>query len=350
MAINLTSKFSDKVAERFAKKSLTDASAGKDYDFSGVNSVKVYSVDAVPVGDYTRSGYNRFGDLVELGDTVQEMVMRMDKGFSFSVDAGNSAEQMNIKQVTKRLKTNWDERATPMIDRYRFEQWMNGAGLVVIESDKLSKSNIVEKIMNGSAAMSNELVPLANRTLYIKESVYILCKLASEIVGLEKAGNSAVVNGQVGTLDGMRTVRVPDAYFPVGVNFFIKYKNATVDPMKLKTMRVQKNPLGIDGDVGECRFMFDSFVLGTKANGLFVDVAAANAVANPVIAIASNAATVTCATQSATIMYTTDGTDPKTSPTAAAYSEAVELASGQTIKAYAYKAGLLNSGTTTVTN
>ena len=113
MAINLASKFSDKVAERFTQRSLTDAYAGKSYDFSGVKSIKIYSVDSVPVGDYTRSGSTRFGSLTELGDTVQEMTMTQDKSFTFSVDAGNDAEQLNIKQVTKRLRMNWDEQATP---------------------------------------------------------------------------------------------------------------------------------------------------------------------------------------------------------------------------------------------
>jgi hypothetical protein len=40
--------------------------------------------------------------------------------------------------------------------------------------------------------------------------------------------------------------------------------------MKLKTLRVQKNPPGIDGDVGECRFYHDSFVLDSKVNGLYL--------------------------------------------------------------------------------
>lgn len=244
MAINLATKFSDKVAERFTLRSLTDAYAGKGYDFSGVKSIKIYSVDSVPVGDYTRSGSTRFGTLTELGDTVQEMTMTQDKGFTFSVDAGNDAEQLNIKQVTKRLRMNWDEQATPLIDKYRFSKWMNGAGLVTAESADLTKANIVEKIMDGTAAMSNKLVPLTNRTLFIKESVYIKVKLASEIVGIDKLGAKSVGNGVVGELDGMKIVRVPDVYFPSGVNFFIKYKNATVDPMKLKTLRVQRDPVG----------------------------------------------------------------------------------------------------------
>ena len=348
MAINLTEKYSDKVAERFAQNSITDAHAGKDYDFSGVNSIKIYSVDAVPIVDYTRSGTSRFGTLTELGDTIQEMAMSQDKGFTFSVDNGNSAEQMNIKQVTKRLKVNWDEQATPLIDKYRFNKWVYGAGGVA--TGTLDNTNIVQAIMVGTAYLSNKLVPLANRTIFIRESAYINCKLATEIVGVEKMANESLSKGVVGEIDGMQVVRVPDSYLPTGVNFLIKYKNSTVDPMKLKMMRVQKGPMGVDGDVGECRFMHDAFVLGTKVNGLYVNSVAAVTVSNPTIAISSNAATVSCSTSGATISYTTDGTSPKTSPTAATYSAAVTLTAGQTIRAYASKSGLLTSGITDAVN
>lgn len=59
-----------------------------------------------------------------------------------------------------------------------------------------------------------------------------------------------------------------------------EYVQFAGDPRKLKTLRVQKNPMDLDGDAAECRFMHDPFVLGTKINGLYVDVAAATAQAD----------------------------------------------------------------------
>ena len=101
--------------------------------------------------------------------------------------------------------------------------------------------------------------------------------------------------------------------------------------------------MGIDGDVAECRFMHDAFVIGTKVNGLYVDVAAANVQATPTIAKSSSTWTITSSGATA-IKYTTDGTDPKTSSTAQTYSDALSgLASGTVIKAYATKTGALNS-------
>lgn len=350
MPINLTEETKKVVAERFSKKSITDAFCGHDYDFAGVKTIKVLSVDTVPIVDYTREGTARFGSLTELGDTYQELTMTQDKGFTFSIDEGNAAEQYNIKQAAKCLARNWDERATPLIDKYRFNKWAFGAGLSDAASAALTKSNIVENIMKGTSAMSNELVPFENRVVFIRESLYIAVKLSTEIAQLDKAGTSAVIRGVVGEIDGMKVVRVPDVYMPTGVNFMIKYKNCTVDPMKLKNMSVHKRPMGIDGDVGECRFLHDSFIKGTQVDGLYINAEASKIAANPTITISGSSATVASATSGATIKYTLDGTDPKTSPTVLTYSAAVTLASGQTIRAYAAKTGLINSGNSKAIN
>lgn len=267
--INLADKYSKKVAERFALSSITDAFAGKEYDFSGVKSVKVYSVDVVEMNDYTRSGTDRFGSLEELGDTVQEMAMTQDRSFTYSIDKGNAAQQFNVKAATTSLKRQIDEVVTPELDKYRLNAWANGAGLSGVAAS-ITKTNALETIFTAGMELSNALVPKRNRVLLIKESIYIHCKLADQVVGLERMGEKAVKDGSVGTLDGMKVVPVPDSYFPEGVNFIIKYKNATVDPVQLKTYRVLTEQRGIDGDVVEGRIIYDSFVLTAKAKGVYV--------------------------------------------------------------------------------
>lgn len=269
MAINLAEKYSQKVAERFALSSLTDAYAGKDYDLSGVKSIKIYSVDTVEMVDYDRSGTERFGSLTELGDTVQEMMMSKDRAFQFSIDAGNANQQFNIKQANKSLKRQIDEVVTPEIDKYRMDKWISGAGTTTVDG-ALTKSSVLEKIFTGSTALSNLLVPKTDRTLFIKESVYLQCKLADQVLGVDQLGKEALSNGCVGKLDKMNVVPVPDSYFPEGVNFFIKYKNATVDPVQLKTYRVLKDQMGIDGDVVQGRIIYDAFVLESRKNGIYV--------------------------------------------------------------------------------
>lgn len=267
--INLADKYSKKVAERFSLSSITDAYAGKDYEFSGVKSIKVYSIDTVAMGDYTRSGTDRFGNLEELGDTVQEMAMKKDRAFTYSIDKGNSAQQFNVKAATRSLKRQIDEVVTPELDKYRLNAWATGAGLNTVEAAP-TKTNILKAIMTGGMEMSNALVPKKNRTLFIRESLYLECKLADQVIGIDRLGETSVKDGSVGTLDGMKVVPAPDSYFPEGVNFLIKYKGATVDPVQLKTYRVLTEQRGIDGDVVEGRIIYDSFVLTTKAKGIYV--------------------------------------------------------------------------------
>lgn len=277
MAINLAEKYAKKVQERFSLGSLTDRYVGKDYDFDGVNKITIYKIDTVATTNYTRSGTARFGSLTELGDTVQTMTLTQDKAFTFSIDAGNKAQQFNIKQANACLKREIDEVITPEIDTYRMLKWTSGNGLstgfsVLSSNDGVvTKTNILEKIFEASAKMSDEKVPKVGRTLFIPELTFVKFKLSDVVTGSsDTLTTENVRRGYRGQIDGMDVVTVPSSIFPANINFFIKLKGATVDAMQLKNYRVHKNPMGVDGDVVEGRYIYDSFVLDTKAKGIYV--------------------------------------------------------------------------------
>lgn len=277
MAINLAQKYEKKVQERFSLGSLTDKYTGKDYTFDGVDTIKIYKIDTVPTTNYTRSGTTRFGSLTELGDTVQTMQLTQDKAFTFSIDAGNAAQQFNVKQANACLKREIDEVITPEIDAYRMLKWTSGNGLstgvTVLSSNDgtVTKTNILEKIFEGGAKMSDEKVPKNGRVLFIPELTFVKFKLSDVVTGSsDTLTTENVRRGYRGQIDGMDVVTVPSTIFPTGINFFIKLKGATVDAMQLKNYRVHKNPMGVDGDVVEGRYIYDSFVLDTKAKGIYV--------------------------------------------------------------------------------
>lgn len=279
MAINLASRYEKKVAERFSTRSKTDTHVGKDYEFSGVKSINVYSIDTVAMVDYTRSGTARFGTLTELGDTKQELTMKKDRAFTFSIDAGNVAEQpYNIKQANACLKRQIDEVVTPEIDKYRLNAWVTGntgttSTAVTVPSANdgaLTKANIVEKIFTANASMTDKNVPVEGRVLFISEMDFLKFKLSEQVTGTDGIAAQNLRRGYRGTIDGIDVVTVPSSYMPTNVNFILKHKSATVDPMKLKNLRIHKNPMGVDGDVVEGRILYDSFVLSTKKDGIFV--------------------------------------------------------------------------------
>lgn len=282
MAINLITEYQKKIAERFTLGSLTDEAAGHDYDFAGAKTIEVLSVDTVETVDYTRSGTARYGDVTELGDTKQTLTLAVDKGFTFSIDAGNASEQYNVKQANRCLKREWDEVCTPEIDAYRLSAWANGKGLssgksiLSASGETLTRENIVESIFTGSARMSDKKVPRKNRYLFIPELTFVKFQLADVVLGGGQLNKEAVEKGFRGTIDGMKVITVPSSLWPsltggsATLNFIIKYKGATVDPMKLKNLRVQKNPMGIDGDVVEGRYIYDSFVKDASCDGIFI--------------------------------------------------------------------------------
>ena len=282
MAINLITEYQKKIAERFTLGSLTDEAAGHDYDFAGAKTIEVLSVDTVETVDYTRSGTARYGDVTELGDTKQTLTLAVDKGFTFSIDAGNASEQYNVKQANRCLKREWDEVCTPEIDAYRLSAWANGKGLssgksvLSASGETLTRENIVESIFTGSAKMSDKKVPRKNRYLFIPELTFVRFQLADVVLGGGQLNKEAVEKGFRGTIDGMKVITVPSSLWPsltggsATLNFIIKYKGATVDPMKLKNLRVQKNPMGIDGDVVEGRYIYDSFVKDASCDGIFI--------------------------------------------------------------------------------
>lgn len=280
MAINLAEKYEKKVQERFALASKTDDHAGKEYEFTGVKTIKIYSIDTVPMVDYTRSGTARFGQLTELGDTLQEMTLTKDRAFTFSIDQGNKQEQFNIKQANAALKRQIDEVLTPELDKYRIKAWATGNGLsdgfsIMTSTDgELDKANILEAIFMASAKMNEEKVPVGNRTLFIPEMVFVAFKLADMVMGNDRIGAELIRKGYQGSINGMPVVTAPASYFPENTNFLIKQKGATVDPVTLKNYRVHKNPMGVDGDVVEGRIIYDSFVLDSKAKSIYLSTSA----------------------------------------------------------------------------
>ena len=274
--INVASLYEKKLEERFAIGSKTNAFAGKKYDFIGAKSIEIITADRMEMVDYTRTGTSRYGTIYELGDTKQTLTMAKDRAFTFSIDAANASDQFNIKQANARLKDHWDGVVTPEVDAYRLNAWATGHGLSTGKSilynatpAALSKTNIIENIFNAAAAMSDELVPATDRVLFIGELDYVKLQLADVVIGGSQLNANAVAQGYKGMLDGIKIVTVPSSYMPQKTGFILKWKNATVDPIKLKTLRVQKTPLGIDGDVVEGHIYYDSFVLDAKCKGVY---------------------------------------------------------------------------------
>lgn len=274
MAINYATKYHSKVAERFKKGSITNAAAGNEYSFVGAKTIVISSVDVVPLNDFDReAGSNRFGAVTNLGDTKQEMQMTQDKSFVFAIDAGDNSDQAIDKAAGKALRRQIDEVVNPHVDKYRLSKWAEGGVEVKSGSTSaLTKSTILSAIIKAGGEMSNALVPEGGRTLYIPIRNYQLLVQADAVVSISDSGMAAdaVEKGVVGMINGNKVVPVPDGWFPEGVEFMVKHKGCTVDPVKLANYYIRRDAQGFDGPVVEGRIYFDSFVIDAKKAGIAV--------------------------------------------------------------------------------
>ncbi len=270
MAINAATKYADKVAERFASRSKTEGRFNNDYDWSGVKTVQVYSVDAPTLNDYSRTGSDRYGTPAELGDTLQELSVTQDKSFTYTIDKGNDEDTNKVKsRAGKRLQATIDEVVTPYVDKYRFAQWAENAGHNETGAAP-TKSTVVGHIFDAGAYLDNKLVPAEGRVLYMKASVYKVLAQCDAFAALENPGTKAIVKGEVGDINGMKVIKVPDSWMPDNVYFMVVHKSAVLSPFKLKEYKTHEDPPGINGWLVEGRILFDAFVLDAKKDAVYV--------------------------------------------------------------------------------
>ena len=187
--------------------------------------------------------------------------------------------------------------------------------------------------MDGTVALDEALAPTEGRTLYITAGYYKMLKLCDEFLTVEKLGREALARGIVGEFDGMAVKKVPSSYMPKDVYFMIVTKGSAISPMKLNDYKIHSDPPGISGDLVEGRVIFDAFVKGSKAAGIYV------AAANGTVSAAphhfhqrpsghQSAAPVRCCTPST-------AATPATSASAQTYSDAVTVESGDVVRACA---------------
>lgn len=346
MAINLASKYEKKVAEKFTQSSFVKGNTSNAYNFEGVKSIHIYTPQTIDLTNYTRTGTNRFGAVTEMQDEIQTLTLTRDRSFALSIDRGNNEDQMLIKEAGKMMKMQLDEKAIPEFDKYAIGTFIEKGGQSKEITSAPTKSSITGLVFDAATALDNALVPSDNRILYVPSSIYNMLRLSDEFIRVDKLAGQILTKGVMGEIAEMKVVKVPDIYFPrtngtLNAYFLITYKGSVLNPLKIKTTRILKEVMGIDGAVLEGRFYYDAFVLGAKADGVYSALKSGTKATTPVISTGSGSTTITAS--NCTIYYTTDGTDPRYSPTKQTYSSALSLTSGIKLRAYAERDGYFNS-------
>lgn len=148
MAVEYASKYASQVDERFTLGSLTGAAVNNNYDFIGVETVKVYSVPTVGMNDYKASGSNRYGDPDELGNNTQEMTLTQDRSFTFTIDRKSYDDTQMTMEAGKALARQINEVVIPEVDIYRIHKICASAKAANIVTGATTKTNAYENFLS----------------------------------------------------------------------------------------------------------------------------------------------------------------------------------------------------------
>lgn len=337
--------------KRFVRESLVANKFNSDYSFTGVKTVKIMTPQTVEFGDYSRSGTSRYGTPTEMQDTNQELTLGQDKSYSMTIDKGNNMDQDGQKNAAKMQKMQNDERGIPMVDKYALAVIAQKAGKVVANSTALTKATIADKISDATVTLDNAEIPADGRMLFVSAEAYKMLRLSDEFTKADALIAKSLTKGVVGEYDNMQVIKIPASRWPANVNFIVAHKDSATVPIKIDDSKLHIDPPGISGNLLEGRMYFDTFVFGTRCDGIYVEVCTVSGngtvCADPAIAASTGA--ITSTTSGASFKYTTDGSDPRYSVTAKDGATPDVTAAGTVIKAYAYKSGCYPSAVTSET-
>ena len=272
MPSNLASKYAPKVDERFASESFTEnIGFNKDYNWDGVATLTVYDIPTVALGDYTKSGTSRYGELADLEDTKTDYTISRDRAFTYGIDEGDSRSQLDIKKKEGRsLAREIREVVTPEIDKYRLKKMHNMAieTSQKVTASGLAANNAYSKFLDCNAFLDEAEVPQTGRIAFVSPTMYNYLKQDSAFIKYGDLSQKMLLKGQVGEVDGVKIIKIPSNYFQTGTECIIIHPKCMATPMKLKDYVTHINPMGYNGTVVEGRIMYDAFILKSKKKAI----------------------------------------------------------------------------------
>lgn len=267
---NLATKYSNKVDERFTKQSQAMMALNNDYEFTGVETVKVYSIPVVPLKDYSRSGSNRYGTPDDLQRNVQTMTVKKDRAFTFIIDKGDKLQSQMVMDSGKALSRQTNEVMIPEFDAYCFKTLADAATEAGnSDSTAPTKSNAYELFLKGMESLGDNNVPDQGRVAFCSYAFANLLKQDSAFMKYGNTSQEMLVKGVIGEVDGAKIVKVPSSRLPAGCAFILCHPLAATAPKQLEEFKTHDNPPGISGWLCEGRFIYDCFVLDEKVGGIY---------------------------------------------------------------------------------
>lgn len=266
MAVNLAKKFNKKAAEVYTLGSMTKVAFGAEYDFIGASTAVVYTLTSQALGNYTRTGSNRYGTPTELQDTTQELAITRDRSFSITVDEGNRKQQPVEKTASVVTSMQMKEQLFPELDTYALGVLLASATTAanIPTPAAITASNAFSSILKLNEYLDNAKVPMTGRILFVTPATYNFILLDSNFVKSCDSGQKIVAKGELGMINDNRVIKVPTSYMPANTAMILTHPSANVAPMQIESVKVHEDAPGINGTLVEGRFVYDAFTLTAK--------------------------------------------------------------------------------------
>jgi hypothetical protein len=264
-AQNYATDVLNKIDERVYLESVTKdvINNGVELEFSnGNNAVTIYTMEVVTENDYQRSGTMRYGQLVEIGNSVQTFVLSQDKSFAISIDRGNREDAKMVPAIDAAVKRQVREVSVPTVDTYRLAI----AGAYAVANSQgataaLSSSNVFAKILDQRAALQEAKVKLGNIVVFVNPTVEAYLWLDTTFKQATDRTTADKASGKLGTVMGMDIYTVPTSYLPTNFGFLMMAKDVLIAPTKFNKIKTMDgDSFGIDGMVGFGRRYYDCFI------------------------------------------------------------------------------------------
>lgn len=328
MTINLHAKYKGDIEQAFTLNSIIAGKLTKQFDFTGVNTIKLSTIVTQDLATYSRS--TGFASAVEVKDYIQNFTLSQEKSFNMKIDKLNASDQSGIKAAGPILAAEIKEKVTPYFDQWALKQAAYYGGKSVVLGAATSKSNIVGYITDARTHFTDNLVPEGDRYLFLHSADYAYVLQSPEFIAVDTSVGDIAMKGVVGKIASFWVVETPSSYLPTSVRFIAIHKDSFIVPMKVEETRII-NSESFVGKLLQGLFYGDAFVIGAKAAGVYVALANGSSVKVATPTATQGGAgqkaeyTLASPTAGSTIKYTLDGTDPRYS------ASAVSVATGTVI-------------------
>lgn len=269
MAINLATKFSDKVDEKFTTESKTSLVTNKEYEFIGAHSIKIYSVGTAEMNNYGRNtdGISRYGTPKDLSTDVQEVSMEKDRSFTFVIDKMDEDETLGALNAGKALARQLREVVIPEVDAYTYKKMSDNAGTTKTET--ITDENAYDAIVAGNEVLDENEVPADGRVVTCTPAFNSHLKKDAKAVLETEIGQDMRIKGVVANMDGTTIQKVPSKLLPAKQNFILSHPVATTQAIKLADYKIHTDAPGVSGSLVEGRIYYTAFIRNNKKKAIY---------------------------------------------------------------------------------